>query len=260
MIDPARPSRAWRASPLLRFFTLGAALFALDAWRERGRRDTEVLALSPAFTEALRAGLRRERGREPTAVELLAREREHLRDEALYRHALALGLHRGDDIVRRRLVQKAMYLLEAQSEPPAPREDELRAWLAAHPDDGDGPRITLDHRFFSRDPGEVPDAGEGEVFLRGERFEGASRAELDGVFGEGFTARLAALPQSQWAGPVRSAHGWHRVRWTEVPALQGDRLARSRARAERGWRDEARARRVEAAVDALVARYRVERR
>lgn len=254
---PKGIAAALRASPLLRFALLGAALFALDAWRTRARED-RTLSLSPAFTAALREGLRRERGREPDAAELAAREQEHLRDEALYRHALALGLDRGDEIVRRRLVQKATFLIEAQSEPPPPTDAQLRDWLRAHPDAADGRRITLDHRFYAREP--APDGGEPAPFLPGERFVDRSEAELDAVFGEGFAARLTALPPARWAGPLRSAHGWHRVRWTEVTALQGDPLVRGRTRAERGWRAQVRAERVEAAMRALVAGYRVERR
>ena len=247
--------RALAASPLLRFALGGALLFAVDAWRTR---EANTLSLSPAFTASLREGLRRERGRDPTADELAAREREFLRDEALYRHALALGLQQGDEIVRRRLIQKATYLIEAACDPPTPGDDALRAWLAAHPDPAAVARITVEHRFFSRAPD--ADAGAGEPFLRGARFDDVTPAELDGVFGEGFAARVRALPPDAWGGPLRSAHGWHSVRWRESPAAQGDTLRTGRARAERGWREEACARHVDDTVSALVRGYRVERR
>lgn len=247
--------RALAASPLLRFALGGALLFAVDAWRTR---EANTLSLSPAFTASLREGLRRERGRDPTADELAAREREFLRDEALYRHALALGLQQGDEIVRRRLIQKATYLIEAACDPPAPSDDALRGWLAAHPDPAAVARITVEHRYFSRAPS--PDAGAGEPFLRGARFDDVTPAELDGVFGDGFSARVRALPPDAWGGPLRSAHGWHQVRWRESPAAQGDTLRTGRARAERGWREEACARHVDATVSALVRGYRVERR
>lgn len=247
--------RALAASPLLRFALGGALLFAVDAWRTR---EASTLSLSPAFSASLREGLRRERGREPTADELAAREREFLRDEALYRHALALGLQQGDEIVRRRLIQKATYLIEAACDPPSPSDDALRAWVAAHPDPAAVARMTLEHRFFSREP--APDAGAGEPFLRGARFDDATPAELDGVFGEGFTARVRALPPDAWGGPLRSAHGWHQVRWRESPAAQGDALRAGRDRAERALREEACARHVDDTVNALLRGYRVGRR
>lgn len=246
--------RLWTRSPALRFVLGGAALFALDAWRTRRAPRAGDIVVTAAQRDALRAGLRRERGREPSATELEARIAERVRDEALYRHALALGLERDDDIVRRRLVQKARYLIEAESEPPPPSDDEARAWLAAHPDPSAVARITLTHRFFSREP--VGDAGLGEPFVRGERFVAATPAEVDGVFGEGFAARVRSTPSGRWGGPVRSVYGWHLVQWSEVIAPQGDQLERGR----RGWRDEARARRVEERVREVVAGYRVLRR
>ncbi|MEZ4408528.1 MAG: peptidyl-prolyl cis-trans isomerase [Polyangiales bacterium] len=246
----------WRASPLARFVVLGALLFALDAWRSRARAPRrDAITVTSDFVAGLREGLRRERGREPTPDEVEARVQEHVREEALYRHALALGLDRGDVIVRRRLAQKAAYLIEAESEPPAPTAEQLRAWYAAHPERyAEARRITLEHRYFSRERrGERAradaandDAGAGDPFLRGERFVDVTPAELDGVFGEGFTARATALREGEWTGPVESALGWHRVRWVAVPSARrglrrvaearGLRLARGRARAARGGR------------------------
>lgn len=247
--------RALAASPLLRFALGGALLFAVDAWRTR---DARTLSLSPALTASLRDGLRRERGRDPTPAELAAREQEFLRDEALYRHALALGLAQGDEIVRRRLIQKATYLIEAACDPPPPSDEDLRIWRTSHPDPDAVARVTLEHQYFSRAPS--PDAGAGEPFLRGARFVDATPAELDGIFGEGFTARVRALPPDTWGGPLRSAHGWHRVQWRESTAAQGDPSREGRARAERGWRAERCARHVDDTVGALLRGYRVDRR
>lgn len=260
----------WRASALARFVVLGALLFALDAWRSRARaphRDATI-TVTPDFVAALREGLRRERGREPTPDEVEARVQEHVREEALYRYALALGLDRGDVIVRRRLAQKAAYLIEAESEPPAPTEEQLRAWYAAHPERyADARHVTLEHRYFSRERrGEraradaaSADAGEGDPFLRGERFVDVTPEELDAVFGEGFTARATALREGEWAGPVESALGWHRVRWVAVPSARGGFDA-SRERVAFDWREAERARRVETATRELVSRYGVVRR
>lgn len=260
----------WRASPLARFVVLGAVLFALDAWRSRARspRRDAAITVTSDFVAALREGLRRERGREPTPDEVEARVQEHVREEALYRHSLALGLDRGDVIVRRRLAQKAAYLIEAESEPLSPTEAQLRAWYAAHPERyADARRLTLEHRYFSRerrgdharDDAASADAGGGDPFLRGERFVDVTPAELDWVFGEGFTARAMSSREGEWGGPVESALGWHRVRWVAVPSAR-EGFDASRERVAFDWRESERARRVEAATRELVTRYRVVRR
>lgn len=260
----------------MRFVLLGAALFGLDAWRSRGvhsPNDTEII-LSHDFVSGLADGLRRERGRAPTPAELDARVREFLRETVLYRHALSLGLDRGDVIVRRRLAQKAEYVLAADSEPGAPTEEQLQSWYREHSERyATAQRFTVEHRFFSRDrrgerarrdatPTDAGENGAGDPFVRGERFVSVTATELDAVFGDGFSLRVLALREGHWAGPVESVFGWHTVRWRSVSrsaegVLGVDRL---RERVERDWREAERLRQTERAIAELIARYTVVRR
>ena len=265
--------RVWRAHPLLRFAVLGAALFALDRWRTTTRAPTASgrdIVLSRDFVAGLRAGLWRERGREPGEAELEARLAEHVRDEALYRSALARGLDRGDGIIRRRLVQKETYLLEAEAEPGAPSEAVLRAWYEAHRDRyRAAPRLDLEHRFFSADrrgarasadaSQALTSGAPGDPFLRGGRFADVTTAELAGVFGEGFAAAVEALPVGPWSGPVGSALGQHLVRVTAKREGSVAPFEAAREAVAREWREAERARRVEAATRALLGGFRVVR-
>lgn len=264
--------RAWRAHPLLRFVVLGAALFALDRWRSppHSRANGHDIVLSRDFVAGLRAGLGRERGREPSAAEFEARLGEHVRDEALYRSALAMGLDRGDGIIRRRLVQKLNYLLEAEAEPAAPGEATLRGWYDAHRERyRTGARVDFEQRFFSADrrgANAATDATaalttgvEGDPFLRGPRVVDATDAEVRGAFGEGFAAAVAALPVGVWRGPIASPYGQHLVRVTARREGSEGSFEPVRATVTREWTDAERARRVEAATRAVVERYRVVR-
>jgi peptidyl-prolyl cis-trans isomerase C len=52
-----------------------------------------------------------------------------IREEILYREALALGLEKGDTIVIRRLAQKMEFLGEDVSAVREPRVDELKSWF-----------------------------------------------------------------------------------------------------------------------------------
>ena len=58
---------------------------------------------------------------------------EHIREEILYREALALGLDRDDTIVRRRLRQKIEFLSEDILPLPEPTDDELTDYLNSNP-------------------------------------------------------------------------------------------------------------------------------
>ena len=50
--------------------------------------------------------------------------------------------------------------------------------------------------------------------------ERAVETSVDGAFGDGFFAAVAALPRGDWQGPVPSAFGRHLVRVEELePAL-----------------------------------------
>lgn len=265
--------RAWREHPLLRFAVLGAALFALDRWRTETRAPAASgrdIVLSRDFVAGLRAGLWRERGREPGEAEFEARLAEHVRDEVLYRSALARGLDRGDGIIRRRLVQKQTYLLEAEAEPGAPSEGALRSWYEAHRERyRTSLRVDMEHRFFSvdrRGARASADAAQalasgapGDPFLRGERYEAVSASELAAVFGEPFAAAVEALPVGRWSGPIASALGQHLVRVTSRREGAVAAFEQVRESVAREWREAERARRVEAATRALVGGYRVVR-
>jgi hypothetical protein len=258
---------------LLRFAVLGAALFALDRWRSTTRAPVvsgRDIVLSRDFVAGLRAGLWRERGREPGAAEFEARLAEHVRDEALYRSALARGLDRGDGIIRRRLVQKETYLLEAESEPGAPSEATLRAWYDAHRERyRTASRLDLEQRFFSADrrgarasadAAQALESGApGDPFLRGGRFADVTSAELAGVFGEAFAASVEALPVGPWSGPIGSALGQHLVQVTARREGSVAPFEAAREAVAREWREAERARRVEAATRALVGGFRVVR-
>jgi hypothetical protein len=258
---------------MVRFVVLGAALFGADRWRAARRPtapDGRDIVVSRDFLAGLRAGLWRERGREPGAAEFDARVAEYVRDEALYRSALARGLDRGDGIIRRRLVQKQTYLVEAESEPGDADEATLRAWYDGHRGGyRREARVDFEQRFFSADrrgarapldaAGALASGAAGDPFLRGDRFTDAGAAEVAGVFGEGFAVALAALPAGAWRGPIASPLGQHLVRVTARREATEAPFAEVRAAVARDWREAERARRVEASLRALVGGFRVVR-
>jgi peptidyl-prolyl cis-trans isomerase C len=99
--------------PLLHFLLLGAVIFAVSVWRE-GRRPAEKARTQIEVTAGtiawLREGFTRQWHRAPDAEELRGLVNDHLREEVLYREALAMGLDRDDSIVRRRMAQKMEFL------------------------------------------------------------------------------------------------------------------------------------------------------
>ena len=56
-----------------------------------------------------------------------------MRDEVLYREALALGLDENDDEVRTRLIEKMNYLTQDLADPEPSSEEALRQFYDANP-------------------------------------------------------------------------------------------------------------------------------
>lgn len=145
-----------------------------------------------------------------------------IEDEILYREALRLGLDRDDPIVKQRLVQKLLLLVEdlggASREP---TREELRAYFEATRERWKKPaRYAIVHVFASsaeRVPSTEVLAGATEPPAAGEAFPypratTSSRDEMARVFGTSFADGVAALRDGEVSGLLRSSFGWHRVR------------------------------------------------
>jgi hypothetical protein len=102
--------------PLLYFLLLGGALFVLfqqlSGERFRGPDQLEEIVVSEGHIQTLELGFEKTWQRPPTREELDGLIQSFIREEVMYREALALGLDRDDPVVRRRLRQKLEFLSE----------------------------------------------------------------------------------------------------------------------------------------------------
>ena len=217
--------------PLVHFLLIGVALFAVSAWRgdsvSSGREEIVVTAEQVAQARAAAAVLQ---GREPTEDEMEALVEPMVRDEVLYREALALGLDENDDEVRRRLIEKMSYLTQDLADPEPSSEQALREFYAENPDTFTIPAlVSFDQVFFS--PGTrgdrlEADAAAGLAALRtgraptevGDRtplresYDDAPREQVAVLFGDELAAALFGAAPGEWEGPFRSDFGLHVVR------------------------------------------------
>ena len=86
---------------------LGAVFYVLYAWMggSRGGEADNVIRVSAADVNRLDASWRARWNRPPTKEELAGLVRDHVREIALYRHAVAMGLDQNDVVLRRMLGQ-----------------------------------------------------------------------------------------------------------------------------------------------------------
>lgn len=261
--------------PLVHFVVLGALIFGAHAWfADDLAPETPPIIVSKAMVETLARDFQRQNGRAPEPAERQALIEGHVSDEVLLREAIAMGLDRGDPIVRRRLIQK-MEMLLSEMEPLAePTDAELQAFLDQNAHDYAGvERLGLTHVFLSRDThGEAPDIGHllaalkagadpatlGDPFPRGRVLTSRSRARLERVFGADFAKAVMPQALGAWVGPIRSSYGTHIVRVDKRKPAPAPTLERVRRAVRRAVLD---TRKRQARVRALVrlrARYPVQ--
>ncbi len=220
--------------PLLHFLLLGAALFVLFAQLggDSGEEAVQRIVIKQADVERLRTLWQRRWMRPPTPSELEGLIDGHVREEILYREALALGLDRDDTIVRRRMAQKMEFLFADLAAPAEPSEEELERFLDEHPDRFTVPaRLTFTQIYLNPDRravGAVADAEQLLLALRdrgddvdptafGDRtliepyHERVSPREIARLFGARFADAVTPLATGRWHGPVESGYGMHLV-------------------------------------------------
>ena len=216
--------------PLVHFLLIGAALFGVSAWRgEAIRAGRERITITAEQVSKARDTAALTQGRELSPAELNDVVESMVREEVLYREALALGLDKNDDEVRRRLVEKMNYLTQDLADP-ASSPEELRAFYTASPELFTiPPLVSFDQVFFS--PNErgdrlEADAAAGLAPLRAGKspdqvgdhtplratYDDAPRDQIRVLFGDPMADALFTAPPGDWTGPFRSDFGLHLVR------------------------------------------------
>ena len=120
--------------PLFRFLVIGAALFGVYGviGGDSPEAESQRITISTAEIELLRGRWMRQWLRAPSEEELQALVEERVREEVLYREALAMGLDRDDSMIRQRLAQKLKFLTEDVTLAREPSASELEAYFAAN--------------------------------------------------------------------------------------------------------------------------------
>ena len=268
--------RTFLREPLVHFLALGTIVFALFGFRaERDAPPDGRIVVSAGKIEQLRTVFSRVWNRPPSEQEHDALVEDHIREEILYREALAMGLDKDDTIVRRRLRQKLEFLTEAASVAPRPTDKDLQRWLDRHPENFlVAPAIAFSQVYFN--PGRsgasalaatqalarlkdaaidtaVADLGDPTTLPR--ELPLTAMGEVAKLFGPDFAQQLAQLAPGQWTGPIQSGYGWHLVHVSERSSGGARPLAEVRGAVEREWLEVHQERTVEATYQKLREKY-----
>ena len=243
--------------PLAHFLILGAALFLLfSAVAKPGAPQDGKIVVTSGKIEQLAAGFVRIWQRAPSAEELDGLIEDYVKEEVLYREALAMGLDKDDSVIRRRLRQKIEFLTEDAAAAVLPTEKELQAWLASHPDKFRlEPKLALRQVYISvsrhaaaatseagRLLGRLNSAGKeldasglGDATMLPHELPLSSVEEIARVFGDGFAQQVAPMEPGRWHGPVKSGYGLHLVHVSERAEGKLRPLADVRDAVQREW-------------------------
>lgn len=262
--------------PLVHFLLVGGVLFAVFYLRGGdGTDDERRIVLDAAQVERLSNEAALLRGRPPTVEELRAIVEPAIRDEVMYREALALGLDVDDDQVRDRLIEKMRYLTEDLADPEPASEDVLRAFFEASPELFRIPElVTFDQKFFSpRERGERlrADVQQALAALREgddgaelgdrtplqDRFVAAPRERVEVLFGAAMTDAVFSAPPGDWLGPFESDFGLHLIRVVDRRAARQPSFDETRELAREVYAEQRRAEANRVAYERILSRYEV---
>lgn len=221
--------------PLLHFLVIGAVLFGVYHRLQPANgpaASSKEIRLSLDDLAQLALLFQSQWNREPTAPELERLMETRVQTEVLYREALAMGLDRDDEIVKRRMAQKMQFLAE-DTAPREPTTAELKSWYAKNSDKFAMPtRVSFRHLYFSPDRraaharddamkalaqlgGQTEDAklpgSFADPFMFQEYYRDRGTDFLGKEFGPQFALAVAKLPIGSWQGPIESGFGWHLV-------------------------------------------------
>ena len=228
--------KRWLREPLQHFLLLGLVLFSAYAYMQRGRGGVESskqIAITLDELRQMDMYFESQWHRQPTPAEFQAMVEDRVREEVLYREALAMGLDKDDIIVKRRMAQKMQFLAEDVAAAHEPSTAELKAWFEKNSNKFALPsRYSFRHLYFSPDKrgkntqddaakaltkiaGQPEDSrlaiSLADPFMFQDYYGDRTPEALAKEFGPQFVVALEKLKPGSWQGPIESGYGWHLV-------------------------------------------------
>lgn len=205
----------------------------------------------------------------------------YIRDEALYREAVKLGLDQNDFVIKRRIIQKMEFMLDDFDEVTLTiNEDSLQAYYTENSQRYFQPaQFTFTHIFFKNGKeqtaieqaaffmknvqnqkiGAAESLRYGDRFLYHRNYVEKSINFLDNQFGSEFGAALSklSLNKTVWQGPITSEHGQHWILLMDRTEAQIPTLTTIYSTVKTDYIGHLKKQHKQAQVDQLIADYKV---
>ena len=216
--------------PMLQFVLLGVLAYAVYA--SLTPAAIETIVVRPEVLHGLEAQREEILGRPLTGEERAAVLERLIEDEILMQEAYRRGIERSDSRVRQRLLTVMRSSLDEVV--PDPDRRQLEEFFRENIDRyWDKERITFEHAHFPPGAAAAPenDADFLTTLARGQyvppddprqgilEVRTTTPAEIRAAMGPEASARVLALSQGEWAGPIESPLGVHYVKITHRQPL-----------------------------------------
>ena len=256
----------WMREPLLHFVLLGAALFGVDHVLASRADDPNRIAVDAEVDRQAIATFTAARGHAPNEAELYALRRVWLDNEVLYREGIALGLDKGDNAIRERVIFKALSVVDAGVKLPKVDEATLQAWFEQHRGKYDEPaRFDFEEGVLAGNRTESAvrafvqglNAGApGDVEADLRVFTARPRDNVEQSYGQEFAAALESAPAGEWQA-IPSKEGLRAIRLKSVTPVRSAEFAVVSAAVLQDWTDAVMSEQRSDAVRALTRKYKV---
>jgi parvulin-like peptidyl-prolyl isomerase len=222
--------------PLLHFFVVGVLVFggySLFVAEPGPAIDPQRIELTADDIRQLTVSWLAQGRPRPSPDELRSLVEQKVNEEILFREAVALGLDRDDQIIKRRLAQKMDFLAADLAALEEPSDTQLSEWHSKHSERfALPPHASFRHLYFSPDkrggaaqrdataalavmagkPGDSPDGKElADTFMLRNYYGDSTPEQTAKEFGPAFAETLFDLKPGSWQGPVQSGYGWHLI-------------------------------------------------
>lgn len=243
--------------PLVHFLLIGTALFlAFSLTGNPVGSESDQIVITQGQIDFLKANFARTWQRQPTEEEIQGLTESFVRDEVLYREAMALGLDRDDPVIRRRLKQKLEFMSDDLASIISPSDEQLIQFMAEYPQlFRRDPLIAFRHIYLKVDQNsdavlnnaslllEKLSSSEntsnpdtlGDSLMLPKSFKLSPISDIARLFGESFSTEILKIMPGNWTGPVWSGYGLHLVKVSEIIDGRQPELDEVRDVAEREW-------------------------
>jgi hypothetical protein len=269
--------------PLVHFLLIGAALFLLYEWRgnsvsvpggQAGTPAAQIVVSRDALGQ-MNELFAKTWQRPATEEEQQGLIEDFVRSEIYYREAIAIGLDRDDEVLKRRLRQKMEFIYEDITSWAEPTDEDLTAFMKTRRDKYlTDPQLSFRQVYLNASKrgtsaesdarqilgqltkGADPDAL-GDPTLLEPEVRLSPLWDIGKQFGDHFSKSLLDLKPGAWAGPIKSGFGLHLVFVQERVDRRLPDLNEVRETVKRDWTAEKQKEVKDAAYAKIRARYSV---